>query len=62
MFRDHRIGRPEERLGGRKVGTLADITQDRERITMPAGEAETFDWRPLKMRQELLVRPSQRLA
>ena len=62
MFGDHRIGRPEERLGGRKVGTLADITQDRERITMPAGEAETFDWRALKMRQELLIRPSQRLA
>ena len=54
MFRDHRIGRPEERLGGREVGTLADITQDRERITMPAGEPKTFDRRALEMRQELL--------
>ena len=62
MFGDHRIGRPEERLGGRKVGTLADITQDRERITMPAGEPKTFDRRALEMRQELLIRPGQRLA
>ena len=29
---------------------------------MPAGEAETFDWRALEMRQELLIRPGQRLA
>jgi hypothetical protein len=62
VFRDQRIGGPEERLGGGKVGTLPDVTQDRERVAAPAGKSEAFDRSSLKVREELLVRPGQRLT